>query len=254
MFPLGFVSSDKHPGYLNRSNNPPDSMAQPTPAQPAAMQAHLAAQTDLALPTPVTAASPIPQPIFTTPRLIVRPLHPQDAPSMSQHANNPKVTKYMSLAFPSPYTLDTANEWIAMNQSAPIHNWGICLASAPNAAIGGVGMKPGADVQDHAAEAGFWIGEAFWGQGLTTEVLAGLTEWCFTAEEAKLATGGKRWTRLFGTVFAGNVGSMRCFEKCGYLEEGVLRGGVEKNGVASDLHVFGLVKGDWEAKRGWREA
>ncbi|KAF9701649.1 hypothetical protein EKO04_000732 [Ascochyta lentis] len=225
-------------------------MAQPTPAHPATMQAQLATQSNPTIPTATTATSPIPQPIFTTPRLLVRPLHPQDAPSMAQHGNNLNVTKYMSLGFPSPYTLESAQGWITMNQTAPIYNWGICLASAPETVIGGIGMKPGADVQGHAAEAGFWIGEAFWGKGLTSEVLAALTEWCFTAEEAKLAVGGRRWSRLFGTVFAGNVGSMRCFEKCGYGKEGVLKGAVEKNGAASDLHVFGLVKGDWEAKRG----
>ena len=103
----------------------------------------------------------------------------------------------------------------------------------------------------HAAEIGYWIGEEFWGRGLVTEVLVALAEWCFASEESRLAGkgAGRRWTRLWGGVFEGNKASMRCFEKCGFAREGVLRGAVEKNGEASDLYVFGLLKGDWEERR-----
>ncbi|KAF2630101.1 acyl-CoA N-acyltransferase [Macroventuria anomochaeta] len=224
--------------------------AQPTPAHPAAMEAQVAAQANSAVSTATTSDPPIPKPIFTTSRLIVRQLHPQDAPSMSHHANNPKITEFMSLGFPSPYTLEAANGWINMNLTPPIYNWGISLRTSPSTIIGGCGLKPGVDVQTHAAEVGYWIGEEFWGRGLVTEMLAGLTRWVFEAEESLLAgkEGGKRWTRLWGGVFEGNKGSIRCFEKCGYKQEGVLRGAVEKNGGASDLVVFGLVKGEWEEK------
>lgn len=132
-----------------------------------------------------------------------------------------------------------------MNLAPPLYNWGICERSAPETVIGGVGLKPGADVQSHTAEVGFWIGEEFWGKGFVTEMLRALTEWCFTVEEI----GRQRWTRLFAFIFAGNGGSARCFEKCGYAKEGTLKGGVEKNGVASDLHIYGLVKADWETSR-----
>ncbi|KAJ4990776.1 gcn5-related n-acetyltransferase [Stagonosporopsis vannaccii] len=225
--------------------------AQPTPAHPATMEAQLKAQANPAIPTSAAAApdSPLPAPIFTTARLVVRPLHPQDAPSMSHNANNLAVTKYMSLAFPSPYTLDSATTWISMNLTPPILNWGICLSSSPTTIIGGCGLKPGTDVQGHGAEVGFWIGEAFWGQGLVTEMLEGFVRWFFESEESRLAsTEGGRWTRLWGGVFEGNAGSMRCFEKCGFAKEGVLRGAVEKDGRASDLHLFGLLKEEWEER------
>lgn len=214
------------------------------------MEAQIAVQTDPQVTTTVTADSPLPTPIFTTPRLLVRPLHPQDAPSMSHAANNPAVTQYMSLGFPSPYTLEAANFWITMNLAPPIFNWAICLSSSPEIVIGGCGLKPGVDIQTHAAEIGYWIGEEFWGRGLVTEMLGGLTEWVFSSPKSLLAGKDRgRWTRLWGGVFAGNKGSTRCFEKCGYVQEGVLRGAVEKHGVASDLVVFGLLKGEWEEKR-----
>ncbi|KAF3053454.1 hypothetical protein E8E11_008349 [Didymella keratinophila] len=173
--------------------------AQPTPAHPITMEAQVEAQA-----SPQIADSPLPSPIFTTPRLLVRPLHPQDASSMSLAANNPKVTSYMSLGFPSPYTLDTAHGWISMNVTPPILNWAICLSSAPETVIGGCGLKPGVDVQTHCAEVGYWIGEEHWGKGLITEMLGALTQWVFTAEESKMAGEGRRWTRLWGGIFEGN--------------------------------------------------
>lgn len=213
------------------------------------MSAQISEQASLQPTTAAPMLSPLPTPIFTTPRLLIRSLHPQDAPSMAHAADNPKVTEYMSLGFPSPYTLDAAAFWINMNLAPPIVNWAICLASSPETVIGGLGLKPGIDVQTHCAEVGYWIGEEHWGMGLVTECLAGLTKWVFTAPESKLAGAeGRRWTRLWGGVFAGNKASMRCFEKCGYVREGVLRGAVEKRGASSDLVVFGCLKEEWEGR------
>lgn len=138
-----------------------------------------------------------------------------------------------------------------MNATPPIYNWGICLRATPSTVIGGCGLKPGVDVQAHGAEIGFWIGQEFWGKGYMTEVLGGLVEWMFSARESAIAgpKADQRWTRVWAGVFAGNEGSARCFEKKGFVKEGVLRGAVEKGGVSSDLLVFGLLKGEWEERR-----
>ncbi|KAF3047481.1 hypothetical protein E8E12_008448 [Didymella heteroderae] len=224
--------------------------AQPTPAHPIAMEAQVEVQADAQITTATTTSSPLPAPIFTTPRLIIRPLHPQDAPSMSRAANNPKVIEHMSLGFPDPYTLDAAHGWINMNLAPPILNWAICLSSDDNVVIGGCGLKPGVDVQTHCAEIGYWIGEEHWGKGFITEMLAALTEWVFTSPYSMLAgKEQRRWTRLWGAIFEANRASMRCFEKCGYVREGVLRGAVEKHGKASGLVIYGLLKEEWEGRR-----
>ena len=212
---------------------------QPTPAHPAMMEAQIEASN-------MSKDAPIPQPLVTTSRLIVRPMHPQDAPSMSLNANNPAISKYMSLAFPDPYTLANADTWITMNTGLPHPtNFGICEVSSPDVLIGGIGLKLGADVSSHTAEIGFWIGEKYWGKGYTTEVLEGYTRWLFESWEGK---DGQRLRRLWGAVFSGNNASMRCFEKCGYAKEGVMKGHAEKHGEIMDEHIFGLTKADWEAR------
>ena len=216
---------------------------QATPARPAAMEA----QVDT---TAITADSPIPAPLFTTQRLIVRNMHPSDAPSMSLHGNNLAVAKTLSLGFPHPYTIAAANAWINMNINTPqINNWCICERSSPDVAIGGIGLKLGADVESHTAEVGFWVGEEFWGRGYVTEVLERSTEWWFLERIVE----GTPLKKLWSTVYSTNIGSMRCFEKCGYLKEGVMKGQAEKYGEVMDLHLFGITKADWEERRKKRQ-
>lgn len=190
-------------------------------------------------------ASPVPQSILTTTRLIVRPMHPSDAQSMALHANSPLVAKYMSLAFPHPYTSSSADTWISMNLAKPEQtDFCICERSCPEVVIGGIGLKLGADINSHTAEVGYWVGEQHWGKGYITECLEAFTRWSLVDRRGQ----GTRITRLWGGVLGGNGASMRCFEKCGYVKEGVLKGHCEKYGEAYDLHLFGITKGDWERR------
>lgn len=173
-------------------------------------------------------------------------MHPQDAHSTAQHANNPNISQYMSLTFPHPYTISAAEIWIGMNVvKTRQDNFVICEKSSPEHVIGGIGLKPGADVMAHTAEVGYWIGESFWGKGYITEALEAVTNWVFMERYAD----DVKTTRLWGGVYGVNGASMRCFEKCGYSKEGVLKGHCEKDGKVYDLHQFGLTKADWELRQ-----
>lgn len=211
---------------------------QPTPKQPATMHPqseNSAASESAAYPTP----------IITTSRLIIRPMHLPDAASTAQNADNPLIAKYMSLAFPSPYTLERAEGWINMNTALPYQEaFVICERSSPHVVIGGIGFTAGADVYAHTGEVGYWMGQAYWGKGYMTEVLGSFTRWVFE----NWNKDGKRIRRICGHVFSSNVGSIRCFEKCGFAHEGLMKGHAEKHGEVMDVHIFGLTKLDWEKK------
>ncbi|KAH6873153.1 hypothetical protein J4E91_001480 [Alternaria rosae] len=184
----------------------------------------------------------VPSPIVTTKRLIIRPMCLKDAASTSLHANDPLIAKYMRGTFPSPYTQSSAETWINTNLALTYqHHFVICERSAPELAIGGIGLKLGSDVYAHAAEVGFWVGKSYWGRGYITEALEAFTTWSFESYE----NNGQRLTKLYAGVFSGNGASMRCFEKCGYALEGVLRDNVYKNGEMRDEHMFGMRKADW---------
>ncbi|ORY15856.1 acyl-CoA N-acyltransferase [Clohesyomyces aquaticus] len=199
------------------------------------------------LETPLSASSPFPpQTITTTTRLLIRLMHPADAPAMYKHASPPIIGKHMSLAFPSPYTLQSAETWISQNLTPPFNHFAVCLISSPSALIGGIGIKPGSDVHTHTAEIGYWLGQEYWGKGIVAEALQALTDWVFEVR-------GYQYRRLQACVYDQNTASIRCLEKCGYQFEGRLRGHVEKDGQVMDLMIYGMTKGDWEDLRREKE-
>ena len=172
-------------------------------------------------------------------------MHLSDSQSMASNADSPLVAKYMSLAFPHPYTLSSAEDWIRMNLAKSQQDaFCICESTSPETVIGGIGIKLGSDIHSHTAEVGYWIGPDHWSKGYATECLEGFTKWCFWNNRKEL-----KITRLCGNVLGGNAASMRCFEKCGYAKEGVLKGHCQKHGEVYDLHLFGITQAEW-AKRG----
>jgi RimJ/RimL family protein N-acetyltransferase len=182
---------------------------------------------------------------------MMRTMHPQDAVSLQKACEPPSITKYMTLAFAYPYTLQHAETWVNLNLTERLPNYIIVLPDDPQTAIGGIGLKPGSDVQSHTAEIGYWIGEPHWGKGYAAEALVGLTDWVFSkqGEGYGVGEGQKGFSRLWAGVMGGNEASIKVLEKCGYAKEGVLKAHVEKHGVVMDEHVFGLTRADWEQRR-----
>ncbi|KAF2751819.1 acyl-CoA N-acyltransferase, partial [Sporormia fimetaria CBS 119925] len=187
---------------------------------------------------------PPPPPILTATRLQIRPMHPQDAPSMAVAAAPYNITQYMTNRFAHPYTLTHAETFIKEVLTQNLPSYDIVLPSAPDIVIGGIGLKPGSDVFAHTAELGYWISEDYWGRGLMTEAVRAFTSWVFMHRAER---------RLCAGVFDANEGSQMCLRRCGYIEEGRFRGHVEKRGVVMDLVWFGLLKSEWEDQQRERE-
>ena len=96
-------------------------------------------------------------------------------------------------------------------------------------AIGGIGFKLGVDIARISAEMGYWLGEPFWGCGLTTRAVAASSDWAFDNYNV---------VRIFATVFLENKSSVRVLEKCGFTREGILRRSAIKNGMILDQMMY----------------
>lgn len=211
-------------------------------------------------------------------------MHPRDAPSMAEACAPPSITEYMTLRFAHPYTLQHAETWITFNLKGELPSYVVALpkekqkdegeqaeqtqtetstqAQEPEQQIiGGIGLKRGDDVHAHTAELGYWLAEPHWGKGYMTDIVSSFVAWVFDAHvpsrekgeldpgEERRRTGAEGITRLTAGVFGGNAASMTVLRRCGFLQEGVLRGHVNKKGEVSDLYVFGLGKGEWEERQ-----
>jgi ribosomal-protein-alanine N-acetyltransferase len=87
------------------------------------------------------------------------------------------------------------------------------------------------DRRHHRAEVGFMLGREAWGQGYAQEAMQAVL--------AYAAASGLR--RLLARSHLGNRRSDALLEKLGFVEEGMLRGHVLREGERRDCRLFGLL-------------
>jgi ribosomal-protein-alanine N-acetyltransferase len=166
-------------------------------------------------------------------RCVLRPWNEGDAPSLVRHANNYEVWRRLRDRFPHPYTQADAEQWIAFaQQQDPQTRFAI---EVHGEVAGGITLELGSDIERCSAEIGYWLGEAFWGKGITTAAVRALTSHGFEAFNL---------TRIFAVPFANSSASARVLEKCGYVREGVMRRSAIKEGVVLDQVLYAVTDQD----------
>ena len=163
-------------------------------------------------------------------RISLRGYRPSDAGALVKYANNRNVWRNLEDRFPSPYTREDAEQWIAFATSREP------LAAAieyEGEAVGGIGYERLEGVFRCTAKIGYWLGEPFWGRGIATEALRLATQYAFTRDEL---------VRLQAWVYEWNPASARVLEKAGYVLEGRMRKAVIKDGKNIDALLYACVK------------
>ncbi len=100
-------------------------------------------------------------------------------------------------------------------------------------AVGGTGVIAGEGIARYTAQFGYWLGEAHWGKGIATAAARAMATHVFVDTAFK---------RLEAPVFAWNPASMRVLEKIGFVQEGVLRQSVFKDGHVIDSIMYAKVR------------
>jgi ribosomal-protein-alanine N-acetyltransferase len=162
---------------------------------------------------------------LTLERCTVRAWRMDDAASLAKHANNRNVSLALRDRFPHPYTIADANEFL---QRAVTHERNFCI-EIDGAAVGGIGIRLGEDVNRHTAELGYWLSQDFWGHGIMSEAVPRFTEYCF--ENFPLR-------RLQAQAYANNPASARVLEKAGFAFEGRMKNNVFKDGQLLDSLLY----------------
>jgi RimJ/RimL family protein N-acetyltransferase len=153
----------------------------------------------------------------------VRSWQHDDLESLVQHADNRKIWLNLRDRFPHPYTKRDGREFLRnMLTQRPETAFAITVGGQ---AVGGIGFVMMPDVERVSAEIGYWLGEPFWGRGISTEAVVAVTRYAIDTH---------RLTRLFASPFASNRASCRVLEKAGYVLEGRLRRSAIKDGRIID--------------------
>jgi len=118
------------------------------------------------------------QPSLETTRVILRPLHADDAARIQSLVNHPAIAD-MTAQIPYPYPQGLAASWI----STQTNNWakgtgvvyGVVLKEE-NTLIGVVSVQK---LNTGLPELGYWLGTEYWGKGYATEAARCLCEFAF---------------------------------------------------------------------------
>ncbi|MBL7033027.1 MAG: GNAT family N-acetyltransferase [Candidatus Delongbacteria bacterium] len=167
--------------------------------------------------------------------LAIRSYQESDLPQLVKQANDRAIWLNLTDGFPHPYTMQNGRDWISIATSQePETNFAI--VSGNDAVIGGVGLEIKADIYRCTAEIGYWLGRAWWGQGIATRALRALTDWGLRTFALE---------RLQAGVFETNPASARVLEKAGYRLEGRLKRNVIKDGKVLDLMLYATTRPEY---------
>src|SRR4051794_41181666 len=99
----------------------------------------------------------------------IRPWQLADLESLVRHANNRKIWLNVRDRFPHPYLIKDGRAFIKYaREDGSEKAFAIVVDGA---AVGGVGFVGQPDVERVTAEVGYWLGEEYWGRGITTEAV-----------------------------------------------------------------------------------
>jgi [ribosomal protein S5]-alanine N-acetyltransferase len=94
-------------------------------------------------------------------RCTIRPWRLDDAESLMKHANNRKVWLSLRDRFPHPYTIDDAHEFLQKKITEQTAT-NFCI-EIDGAAVGGIGIHLGQDVQSTYCDTGLLAGRGLLG-------------------------------------------------------------------------------------------
>lgn len=144
-----------------------------------------------------------------TPRLLLRPGFPEDAPALASAIADEAIARNLANV-PWPYRMRDAEAFLASPRDPVLPAMLIFerTAGAPQL-VGacGLGRRPSG-----AVEMGYWIARSHWGRGFATEACGALID---IARTLGLAT-------LEGSHFIDNPASARVLEKLGFEAIGIV--------------------------------
>jgi RimJ/RimL family protein N-acetyltransferase len=164
----------------------------------------------------------------------LRAVEQGDLPAFVKWINDPEVTEY--LQFEPPMSMEDEVTWY--HHMIGSKDKAFAIETREGRLIGNIGLI-GLDWRNRRTDVGIMIGEKdAWCRGYGTDAMTLMLRYLF--EELGLNRVG-----LFADV--GNHRAIRCYQKCGFLREGIVRHHRFKDGRFVDSVQMSILCSDWEA-------
>ncbi|MCX6241377.1 MAG: GNAT family protein [Bacteroidetes bacterium] len=162
--------------------------------------------------------------------LKLRPFTDSDSKKLAELCNNKKIWDNLRDYIPFPYSENNAIDFIKYCQT---ENPQVSFAIEFNGEFAGsIGLVRQTDIYKLTAEIGYWLGEPFWGMGITARAVQLITKYGFN---------NLRLVRIYTGVFDFNKASQRVLEKAGFKLECIFENSVFKNNKICDEYRYGLI-------------
>jgi len=159
----------------------------------------------------------------------LRPWRKGDEEALCRYANNHKIARFMTDAFPHPYTPDHATAFIdKVSGAEPIN---VLAIEVNGEAVGSIGIFQQTDIMRKSAELGYWLGEPYWGNNIVPRAVADMVDYGFRLLDI---------TRIYARPFGGNAASQRVLEKAGFKLEARIKDNIYKNGAYEDELIYAV--------------
>ncbi len=171
-------------------------------------------------------------------RVRLRPVEEADLSLFMRWFNDPDVRYWLSISDASELTLESEREWYEEMRSDPARVvW--CIETRDGRPIGNLGLHAIDEAQGRAT-IGISIGEKEqWSRGYGTEAIRGALRYGF--EEMGLR-------RVDLQVDEDNLRGIRCYEKCGFVREGLLRAHRIRKGQPVNVVAMSILREEFEAQ------
>ncbi len=157
-----------------------------------------------------------------------------DIPTFVRWFNDPEATQFL-LRGP-PMGMEEEERWYSdlLNEADRV----FCIETLDGKLIGNIGIMH-LDWGNRRAEIGVMIGEKeYWNRGFGTQAISLLLNYMF--EELNLERIGLYCDET-------NLRAQRCYQKCGFIQEGKFRHHRLKGGAFYDDVMMSILRSDWDA-------
>ena len=149
--------------------------------------------------------------MIETERLILRPWQEEDAEALFRCASDPEVGP--RAGWPPHQSIEDSRETIRTIFHND-HTWAMLLKET-NEIVGCMGYyvhgESNIPIGANDVELGYWVARPHWNQGICTEALSRMIDYCFCE---------KGFQTLWCDCFVDNPASGRVMEKCGFCDTG----------------------------------